>query len=536
MAGTRTAFSSGTAAAEKPKPNYRPFVDDVRRGNLANLPDRLRDVTERLHAAARERGASDKISDALAAFALTGNAFVMNTASRLAEAAEAGVFSHKDAPAVIRKLMAECPAAADSVPKMLSDLRKDLGAGFYALGAGEMASILRTSLRRSSSHCPNEIHRKMTELTIRGEFDHIPQMRELRAERQPVREVEHIIIHADAAPVPAGCPAEAGPARFAQEYGVSVITAPAERIMLAELVMPQRQAEIPQPVSLRSMPLVEAGVMREARQPKTPALQPKEQMARAEHRHAAPETVAKAAWQERMAEAKGIPATAEARPVAPEKAVKARAAGEMPGLERVRESAPPRQAPAAAGQVRIRVRPLVLPAEAPVAVKKAAKRMAAVQWKPAAKMPERTVLKRAAERVRRVCELARTAWNSRTGMAAKKGKRGGAKPAAPAEAGRRKESRGPLIPRTGQEARGKKAGGVKRPGPAAQEKGKPKRAEEKKNRVSGTRQPDSGRRGPARFRRTARSASRPRRRRSILRFLIDPKFFSLRRQRKAVRA
>ena len=184
MAGGIIAFSSGTAATlERQKPSYGRSINDVCRGNLTGLPDRLKDVVQRMHDSGAKAGAGAKINDVLAVFAGTGNQFIMNTASRLAEAAEAGVFDHPDAHGVMKELMRQCPAGADSVPKMLADLKHELGGGFYGLKAADITRIAGRSMRASASHCPNEIHRKMTELTIRGEFDHIPQMHQLRMEK-----------------------------------------------------------------------------------------------------------------------------------------------------------------------------------------------------------------------------------------------------------------------------------------------------------------------------------------------------------------
>jgi hypothetical protein len=85
MAGGIIAFSSGTAATlERQKPSYGRSINDVCRGNLTGLPDRLKDVVQRMRDSGAKAGAGAKINDVLAVFAGTGNQFIMNTASRLA--------------------------------------------------------------------------------------------------------------------------------------------------------------------------------------------------------------------------------------------------------------------------------------------------------------------------------------------------------------------------------------------------------------------------------------------------------------------
>lgn len=483
MAEGINVFSRGTAATvERPKSNYRPFLNDVRSGNLSSLPDRLKDVVHRMQDAGGKAGAGAKINDVLATFAGTGNQFVMNTASRMAEAAEAGVFNHPDAHKIMKELMLECPQAADSVPKMLADLRHDLGDRFYGLSAGHITRIAGRSMRASASHCPREIHRKMAELTIRGEFDHIPQMHALRMEKATAHGQAVAINGFATFTVAAQMPGQHAESRPVQAFSDHSTASLAETLPLKPMEFRAPQ----QPNRLRNAPLAESVIVRETiqRAPRVAA-----QLAR--------EHVLRGREEQRALARSAEPQARILKQVGPEARQQAQKASTVTinAQPRMENKEPKRL------KFRQRIRMLQVAAK-PAAVKKLREKL---------RVP-----------INRVRELARAAKRKIAEKRAEAKKRRESKPAIAKRIPKEKRVQAAAI------AKKKKAGTLLLP--LRMKRGKWRTAEAGKRTSLQARGPATLRRMP----RLRRGRSRP----GFLRFLIAPGFFSFRRQRKnsAVRA
>ncbi|MDD5340245.1 MAG: hypothetical protein PHV13_03265 [Candidatus ainarchaeum sp.] len=523
MVGGIIAFSRGTAATmERQKPSYRPFLNDVRSGNLAGLPDRLRDVVQRMQDAGGKAGAGAKISDVLAAFAGTGNQFVMNTASRLAEAAEAGVFSHPEAHKIMKELMRQCPAAADSVPKLLADLRRDLGDGFYGLRDKDIVRIAGRSIRASGSHCPKAIHLKMAELTIRGEFDRIPQMHALRAEKAMAPKQAVAVNEFATCTAATRAPVSYAEFRPAQAVSDHYSTSVAEKQIPLKLMEFKAPQQMQNTTRLRSTPLAEPVIVRETirRAPRAADLPPvREPVLRGREEHRAP--VKPAEPQAKIL--KPAAAGAEARQRTPEpargEAQKARPA--IITLQRMEKKKEKR--------LKSSERTVRLP-EAGCA--------------PAMQAAKPAPLKRLREKLRlqisRVRGLARSAKSRIAAKRAEAKKRRELKPVVSKRVPKKKEKHAPAAAKRIPKRKGKAARIATAVKFALRSSFRMKMGKAEKGRAAfaGKRAAPQAH-GPAMFRRMARmpwrrGKARPR----FLKFLIAPGFFSPRRQRRnsAVRA
>ncbi len=497
MAGGKIAFSSGTAAtAERQKPSYRPFLNDVRSGNLSNLPDRLKDVVQRMQEAGGKAGAGAKINDVLATFASTGNQFVMNTASRLTEAAEAGVFNHRDAQKIMKELMRECPQAADSVPKMLADLKRDLGDRFYGLSAGDITRIAGRSLRASGSHCPKEIHRKMTELTIHGEFDHIPQMHALRMERAAASEQAVAISEFATSSVAVQAPFSYAEFRSVQAVPDYSVTSAAEKQISPKAVEFKAPQQMQHASKLRNVPLAETVMQKDAVQRVPRATnQPlaREPVLRGREEHRAP---AKQLTEPQAKTLKHAAAVAEARQ---------------------RMSEPAR------GEAQ-KARPVLINAQPHMENKKQKRLRFRRKIRSRLDAAKSAAVKRLREKlhtpINRVRELVRTAKKKIAERRAEAKKRRELKPATAKRVPKKREK--PAI----VAAIGKKKAKI-----ALHLPFRMKKAKGEKGRVACTGKRTAPR-GPAMFRRMSR-LRRGRNRPGFLKFLIAPGFFSFRRQRKS---
>ncbi len=514
MAEGIIAFSRGTAATvERPKPNYGRFIDDVRRGSLVNLPDRLKGVVQRMQDTGGKAGAGAKINDVLVAFAGTGNQFVMNTASRLAEAAEAGVFSHPDAHKIMKELMRQCPAAADSVPKLLADLKRDLGDRFYGLRGEDITRIAGRSMRASGSHCPKAIHMKMAELTLRGEFDHIPQMHALRMEKAVAPEQAATIneFATSTAAVQAPGPyAEFRPAQAVSDY---YSTSVAEKQIPLKLMEFNAPSQMQQANRLRSMPLAEPVIVREAihRAPRaTSQPLPREPVLRGREEQRAP---VKSAEPQAKILKQVAPEARQQAPKEPCQAQKARPAiiNALQRMENKKEKC-----------LKFRERMVQLPEARPQTPGGAACEAQPVRHaeKPA---PLKRLRKKLRTTIRRVRELARTAKNKIAERRAEAKKRRELKPAIAKHVPKKKEKSARVA------AIAKKKAKIVLSLPV----GGRKRKVENDRMTEARKKTAPQARGPAMRRSMLRPPSRRGRARPrFLKFLIAPGFFSLRRQRK----
>lgn len=179
LAATIPKTAPGAAPVQS-RINYKPMLENILGGRMDQLPERLRTAVSDLYRAAAERGLERETRAALQDMRDINNDFILNHITRMTGELKAGTLAREDIQAG-RAMMRENPEGADSVFATIGNSIRTLGEGRWrSMTADQRGMFVRTSMRLSSSQCPNDIQTTMQAELGKGTFDAIPQAMEAR--------------------------------------------------------------------------------------------------------------------------------------------------------------------------------------------------------------------------------------------------------------------------------------------------------------------------------------------------------------------